>query len=45
LLQAALSVDNTALSDEAMQRGLKGAQIGQHIDAARVQALKAVLTS
>jgi len=45
LLQAALSVDNTALSDEAMQRGLKGAQIGQHIDAARVQALKAALTS
>jgi len=43
LLQAALSVDNTALSDEAMQRGLKGAHIGQHIDAARVQALKAAM--
>jgi tRNA nucleotidyltransferase (CCA-adding enzyme) len=45
LLQAALSVDNTALSDEAMQRGLKGAHIGQHIDAARVQALKAAMTN
>ena len=45
MLQAALSVNSTSLSDAAMQRGLKGAQIGQHIDAARVQALKAALTA
>jgi len=45
LLNAALSVDTTTLSDQAMQRGLKGAHIGQHIDAARVLALKAAIAS
>ncbi len=43
LLKAALSVDATALSDQAMQQGLKGPHIGQHIDAARVLALKAAM--
>jgi hypothetical protein len=45
LLKAALSVDTTTLSDQAMQQGLKGAHIGQHIDAARVLALRAALAS
>jgi hypothetical protein len=45
LLKAALSVDTATLSDQAMQQGLKGAHIGQHIDAARVLALRAALAS
>ena len=45
LLQAVLSIDTTALSDQAMQQGLKGVQVGQHIDAARLQAIKAVLAT
>ena len=45
LLKAALSVDTTTLSDQAMQQGLKGPHIGQHIDAARVLALKAAMAS
>ena len=43
LMQAALAVDTTALSEAAMHQGLKGVQVGQHIDAARVQALKAAM--
>jgi tRNA nucleotidyltransferase (CCA-adding enzyme) len=43
LMQAALSVDTATLSDAAMQQGLKGVQVGQQIDAARVQALKAAM--
>jgi hypothetical protein len=43
LLQAALSVDTTLLSEIAMQQGLKGIQVGQQIDAARVQAIKAAM--
>jgi tRNA nucleotidyltransferase (CCA-adding enzyme) len=43
LLQAALSVDTARLSDQAMQQGLKGVQVGQHIDAARLQAIKAAM--
>jgi hypothetical protein len=43
LLQAALSVDTATLSDAAMQQGLKGVQVGQQIDAARVQAIKAAM--
>jgi tRNA nucleotidyltransferase (CCA-adding enzyme) len=45
LLNAALSVDTTTLSDQAMQQGLKGPYIGQHIDAARVLALKAAMAN
>ncbi len=45
MLQAALSVNTAALSDAAMKEGFKGAQVGQHIDGARVQALKAALTT
>jgi hypothetical protein len=45
LLNAALSVDTTTLSDQAMQQGLKGPHIGQHIDAARVLALKAAMAN
>jgi tRNA nucleotidyltransferase (CCA-adding enzyme) len=43
LMQAALAVDTATLSDVAMQQGLKGVQVGQHIDAARVQAIKAAM--
>jgi tRNA nucleotidyltransferase (CCA-adding enzyme) len=43
LLQAALSVDTARLSDQAMQQGFKGVQVGQHIDAARLQAIKAAM--
>jgi len=43
LMQAALSVDTATLSDAAMQQGLKGVQVGQQIDAARVQAIKAAM--
>jgi hypothetical protein len=42
-MQAALAVDTATLSDVAMQQGLKGVQVGQHIDAARVQAIKAAM--
>jgi len=45
LLQAALSVDTSILSELAMQQGLKGVQVGQHIDAARVQAIKAAMAA
>ena len=43
LMQAALAVDTATLSEAAMQQGLKGVQVGQHIDAARVQAIKAAM--
>ena len=39
MLQAALSVDTTSVSELAMKQGLTGAQIGQRVEAARVQAL------
>jgi len=43
MLQAALSVNTAVLSEVAMKEGLKGAQVGQHIDVARVQAIKVAL--
>jgi tRNA nucleotidyltransferase (CCA-adding enzyme) len=45
LLQAALAVNTAALSDAAMKEGFKGAQVGQHIDVARVQAIKAAMAN
>jgi len=43
VLGAALSVNTATLSELAMQQGLKGAQLGQQIDAARLQAIKAAM--
>jgi len=40
MLQAALSVDTAAVSELAMKRGLTGGQVGQQVEAARVQAIK-----
>ena len=45
LLKAALAVNTAALSDAAMKEGFKGAQVGQHIDVARVQAIKAAMAN
>ena len=42
MLQAALSVDTAAVSDFAMKQGLTGGQVGQRVEAARVEALKAL---
>ncbi len=43
MLQAVLSVDTAAVSDAAMKQGLTGLHIGQQVDAARLQAIKAQL--
>lgn len=40
MLQAALSVDTASVSELAMKQGLTGAQVGQRVEAARVQALQ-----
>lgn len=41
MLQAVLSVDTAAVSEAAMKQGLTGLHIGQQVDAARLQAIKA----
>jgi tRNA nucleotidyltransferase (CCA-adding enzyme) len=43
MLQAVLSVDTAAVSEAAMKQGLTGLHIGQQVDAARLQAIKAQL--
>ena len=43
LLQAALSVDTAAVSEAAMKQGLTGLQVGQRVEAARLEALRALL--
>ena len=43
LLQAALSVDTAAVSEAAMKQGLTGLQVGQRVEAARLEALRASL--
>ena len=43
LLKAALSVDTHSLSNAALQQGMKGVQLGQYIDKARVQAIQAAM--
>lgn len=42
MLKAALSVDTASVSDLAMKQGMTGAQVGLQVEAARVQALKAL---
>lgn len=43
LLQAVLSVDTAAVSEAAMKQGLTGLQVGQRVEAARLEALRASL--
>jgi tRNA nucleotidyltransferase (CCA-adding enzyme) len=43
LLQAAQSVDSTAISAQALQEGLKGPEIGKRLDAARLAAIESAL--
>ena len=43
LLQAAQSVDSTAISAQALQEGLQGPEIGKRLDAARLAAIATVL--
>ena len=43
VLHAALSVDTAQISSLAMQQGLQGMEVGQRIEAARVQAIQSQL--
>ncbi|MFY8179467.1 MAG: multifunctional CCA addition/repair protein [Limnohabitans sp.] len=43
LLQAAQSIDSAAISAQALQEGLKGPEIGQRLDAARLAAIESAL--
>lgn len=43
LLQAAHSIDSAAISTQALEEGLKGPEIGQRLDAARLAAIESAL--
>jgi tRNA nucleotidyltransferase (CCA-adding enzyme) len=45
LLKAAQSVDSASISAQALQDGLKGPAVGARIDAARLAAISAALSS